>query len=81
MPSDQKAIRKDQEADDDVAFFQAVLSALLKVDPGEARPEEDPDHAIRQIVSRAVVPEGVVGLFHAVRLRKPETFVLSQEFL
>jgi type I restriction enzyme R subunit len=66
---------------DDVAFFQAVRAALVKRAPGEAKPEEELDHAIRQIVSRAVVPEGVVDLFGAAGLKKPDISVLSEEFL
>ncbi|MDR7610362.1 MAG: DUF3387 domain-containing protein, partial [Armatimonadota bacterium] len=66
---------------DDVAFFQAVRAALIKRAPGDARPEEELDHAIRQIVSRAVVPEGVVDLFAAAGLKKPDISVLSEEFL
>jgi type I restriction enzyme R subunit len=45
---------------DDVAFFQAVKAVLTKRAPGDARPEEELDHAVRQIVSRAVASEGVV---------------------
>src|SRR5207249_7936734 len=48
------------EIRDDVAFFQAVRSVLAKRAPGQARPEEDLDLAVRQIVSRAVASEGVV---------------------
>ncbi len=66
---------------DDVAFFQAVRAALVKPAPGEARPEEELDHAIRQIVSRAVVRQGVVDLLQAAGLRKPDISVLSEEFL
>jgi len=66
---------------DDVAFFQAVRASLAKRAPGEARPEEEIDHAIRQIVSRAVTPEGVVDLFAAAGLKKPDISVLSEEFL
>ncbi|MDI6772686.1 MAG: type I restriction endonuclease subunit R [bacterium] len=66
---------------DDVAFFQAVRVALAKRAPGEAKPEEELDYAIRQIVSRAVVPEGVVDLFAAAGLKKPDISVLSEEFL
>jgi type I restriction enzyme R subunit len=39
---------------DDVAFFEAVQAVLAKRAPGDVRPEEDLDHAIRQIISRAV---------------------------
>ncbi|MGQ9603484.1 MAG: type I restriction endonuclease subunit R [bacterium] len=66
---------------DDVAFLQSVRVALVKRAPGEARPEEELDHAIRQIVSRAIVPEGVVDLFQAAGLKKPDISILSDEFL
>ena len=66
---------------DDVAFFQAVQSVLVKRAPGEARPGEELDHAIRQIVSRVVAPEGVVDVFAAAGLEKPDISILSDEFL
>ena len=66
---------------DDVAFFQAVRSVLAKHAEGEAKPEEDLDHAIRQIVSRAVASEGVVDIFAAAGLEKPDISILSEEFL
>jgi hypothetical protein len=50
---------------DDVAFFQAVRAVLAKHAPGDARPEEELDHAVRQIISRALAPEGVVDIFAA----------------
>ena len=66
---------------DDVGFFQAVRAVLAKRAPGELRPEEELDHAIRQIVSRAVAPEGVVDIFSAAGLKKPDISILSEEFL
>ncbi len=66
---------------DDVAFFQAIRSVLVKRAKGEARPEEELDHAIRQIVSRAVASEGVIDIFAAAGLDKPDISVLSDEFL
>ena len=66
---------------DDVAFFQAVRSVLAKRAAGEARPEEELDYAIRQIVSRAVASEGVVDIFAAAGLEKPDVSILSEEFL
>jgi type I restriction enzyme R subunit len=66
---------------DDVAFFQAVQAVLAKRAPGEARPEEELDHAVRQIISRAVAPEGVVDIFAAAGLQKPDISILSDEFL
>jgi type I restriction enzyme R subunit len=66
---------------DDVGFFQALQSVLAKRAPGEARPEEELDHAIRQIVSRAVAPEGVLDIFAAAGLDRPDISILSDEFL
>jgi type I restriction enzyme R subunit len=66
---------------DDVAFFQAVRASLAKRAPGEAKPEEELDHAVRQIVSRAVASEGVVDIFAAAGLKKPDIAILSDEFL
>src|SRR5690606_25071752 len=66
---------------DDVAFFQAVQAVLAKRAPGEARPEQDLDHAVRQIIPRAVTPEGVVDIFAAAGLQKPDISILSDDFL
>ena len=66
---------------DDVGFFQAVRAALSKRTAGEARPEEELDLAVRQIISRAVASEGVMDIFAAAGLDKPDISVLSDEFL
>jgi type I restriction enzyme R subunit len=66
---------------DDVGFFQAVRSVVAKRAPGDARPEEELEQAIQQIVSKAVVPEGVVDIFAAAGLKKPDISILSDEFL
>ena len=66
---------------DDVGFFQTVRVRLLKRAESEARPQEDLNLAVRQIISRAVASEGVVDIFAAVGLDKPDISVLSDEFL
>ncbi len=66
---------------DDVAFFQAVQSVLAKRATADARPEEELDHAVRQIISRAVASEGVIDIFAAAGLEKPDISILSDEFL
>ena len=66
---------------DDVAFFQAVRAVLAKRAPGERRSDEELDHAIRQIVSRAVLSDEVVDVFQAAGLKKPDISILSDEFL
>ncbi len=66
---------------DDVGFFQSVRAVLAKGVPGEQRSDEDLDHAIRQIISRAVVSDGVIDIFAAAGLKKPDISILSDEFL
>lgn len=66
---------------DDVAFFQAVQAVLAKRAPADARPEEDLHHAVRQIISRAVTPDGVMDIFAAAGLAKPDISILSDDFL
>ncbi len=43
--------------------------------------DEELDHAVRQIISRAVASEGVIDIFAAAGLQKPDISVLSEEFL
>ena len=66
---------------DDVAFFQTVQSGLAKRAAANARPEQEMDHAVRQIISRAVASEGVIDIFAAAGLEKPDISILSEEFL
>ena len=66
---------------DDVGFLQAVQSVLAKRSVVEKRTREELDHAVRQIISRAVAPEGVIDIFAAAGLPKPDISILSDEFL
>ena len=66
---------------DDVAFFQAVRSVLLKNDTGRQRTQDEMEHAIRQIVSKAVSSEEVIDIFEAAGLKKPDISILSEDFL
>jgi len=69
------------EIRDDVGFFQAVRSVLMKnVGDGQRSPEEL-DLAIRQIVSKAVASDEVIDIFAAAGLKKPDISILSDEFL
>jgi len=69
------------EIRDDVAFFQAVKSVLTKGRPDERRSPEEIEHAIRQIVSKAVSTNEVIDIFAAAGLKKPDISILSDEFL
>ena len=66
---------------DDLEFFQAVRVALVKRGPPGAKPDEDLDHAVRQIVSGAVLSEGIIDIFDATGLKKPDISILSDTFL
>ena len=66
---------------DDLGFFQAVRAVLAKRAPADARPEEELDHAVRQIIAKAIAPEGVIDIFAAAGLEKPDISILSDEFL
>jgi type I restriction enzyme R subunit len=69
------------EIRDDVGFFQAVRAVLAKGDGEKRKTADDIDHAIRQIISRAVSSDEVVDIFAAAGLKKPDISILSDEFL
>ncbi len=66
---------------DDVGFFQAVRARIIKSSPEHELAAEDVEHAIRQIISRAVASEEVIDIFKAAGLKKPDISILSDEFL
>jgi len=66
---------------DDIAFFQAIKAQLAKTS-GTQRPPEELDHAIRQLVSTAIMAdEGIIDVFTAAGLKKPDISILSDQFL
>jgi type I restriction enzyme, R subunit len=71
-----------QKIKTEVAFFQTVKVALMKsTGRGEGEKDEELEHAIRQLVDRAIAPEGVVDIFAAAGLEKPDISILSDGFL
>jgi type I restriction enzyme, R subunit len=69
------------EIRDDIGFFQAVKAALAKP-RGERKSSESLDHAVRQLVARAIVPEGeIIDVFSAAGLKQPDISILSDQFL
>ena len=66
---------------DEVSLFQHVRAALSKRTDPDRKSDEELDHAVRQIVSRAVAADGVVDIFAAAGLEKPDVSILSEEFL
>lgn len=67
---------------DELAFLQAVKAALTKFgSSGRKLSDEQKEHALRQIMSKAVVSAEVIDIFKAVGLNRPDIGVLSEEFL
>jgi type I restriction enzyme R subunit len=67
---------------DEVAFLQAVKVILTKRDIStKKKSNEEREAAIRQIIDQAVVSDGVVDIFDAVGLDKPNIGLLDDAFL
>ncbi len=67
---------------DDLAYFQAVRAAIRKrlADDGPP-PPPDARAAVRQVISGAIVSDGVIDLFQAAGLPDPNVGILSDDFL
>ncbi|HPT29894.1 MAG TPA: type I restriction endonuclease subunit R [bacterium] len=73
---------KAMELKDEVGFFQAIKARLTKFEPeGAGKSDAEIETAIRQIVDKAVVSEGIVDVFDAAGIKKPDISILSDEFL
>lgn len=73
---------KAMEIKDEVAFFQAVKARLTKFEgTGNGRSDAEIETTIKQMVDEAVSSEGVVDIFAAAGIERPEISVLSDEFL
>jgi type I restriction enzyme R subunit len=68
---------------DDVAFIKAVRTALVKFDSDGEKADRtwDMEHAIRQIISGAIVSDQIIDIFSAAGLKRPYISILSEEFL
>lgn len=66
-----------------VAFFQAIKARLDKINEALHGGPTDADYhmALKQIVDKAIAPVGVVDVFEAAGLEKPNMSILSDEFL
>lgn len=66
-----------------VAFFQAIKARLDKINESLHGGPTDADYhmALKQIVDKAIAPVGVVDVFAAAGLEKPNVSILSDEFL
>ena len=67
---------------DNVGYMLAVAARLTKVggSPGGGT-QYDIEAAIAQLVSRAVIPQGVIDIFAEAGIDRPDISLLSEEFL
>ena len=67
---------------DELAFFQAIKSALTKHGIQDKKlSDEAKEHALRQIISGALVSDEVIDIFATAGLNKPNIGILTEEFL
>jgi type I restriction enzyme, R subunit len=66
---------------DEVGFFQAIKSAIMKTTGMKKIDQDMFDSAIKQILSKAVVSDRIIDIFEAAGIEKPELSILSEGFL
>lgn len=67
---------------EEIAFLQAVKAILTKQDGAdEKKDSRAKDAVIRQLLSDALTSDGVVDIFAAAGLDKPDIGILSEDFL
>ncbi|MFW5719981.1 MAG: type I restriction endonuclease subunit R [Candidatus Dojkabacteria bacterium] len=69
------------EIEPEVSFFQGIKARIVKFIPGSGSGKVDIETAIKQIVDRAVVSDGIVDIFDAAGIQKPDISILSDEFM
>ncbi len=66
---------------DEVGFFQAVRTALIKSRTYSGRSLAEREFAILQIISRSVVSTEIIDIMKAAGLKSPDISILSDDFL
>lgn len=70
------------ELREEIAFFQAVRVCLIKLTrAGETRTRLEKEAALRQLVAKGVLVEGVKDVFGTLGLQKPDLSLLDETFL
>ncbi len=67
---------------EELGFFQAIQARLTKFEfSGNGKSNIEIETAIRQLVDKALVADGVIDIFDAAGIKKPNISILSNEFL
>jgi len=69
--------------DPEVTFLQAIRAPLIKGDgdAGDGRAPKNVDFELRQLLSDALVADGITDVFKVAGLQKPDLSILSDTFL
>ncbi|WP_102126668.1 type I restriction endonuclease subunit R [Deinococcus planocerae] len=67
---------------EEIVFLQTVRAALSKQETTQTRQaRHEVNHAIQQLVEKAVAPDGVIDVFASAGLKRPDISILSESFL
>ena len=66
---------------DEIALIAAIRANLVKYTAGSGRGRESIERDIRQLLSRAVMADGILDVFKSAGLDQPDLSILSDEFL
>jgi type I restriction enzyme R subunit len=79
LVNSRKEVRKYRE---EVALYQAIRGLLTKkTTTAQKLSDAERDLKIRQALARGIVPEGIIDVFSAAGLDRPNIGLLSEEFL
>jgi type I restriction enzyme R subunit len=69
--------------DPEVTFLQAIRAPLIKGDEngGDGRAPKNVDFELRQLLSDALIADGITDIFKVAGLQKPDINILSDQFL
>ena len=65
---------------EEVAFYQLLRGELNKTIPA-GKTAAERDQAVRDLVDRSIASQGIVDIFHAAGIEKPDISILDERFL
>ncbi|MBA4149029.1 MAG: type I restriction endonuclease subunit R [Verrucomicrobia bacterium] len=66
---------------DEIVFYQLLRKQLLKTTSGPSQKDEQKVKAVRQLLDTSIESKGVVDIFQAAGIEKPDISILDERFL
>ncbi len=66
---------------DEIALVAVIRANLMKYTAGKGRGRDSIERDLRQLLSRAVMADGILDVFKSAGLEQPDLSILSEEFL